>query len=232
MTGVLERALGDDWTDLHPKVRERYGLSTDGDVQTVVGRGTMDRLTHGRHALPVLLLGPLRNTLFPETGRDVPFEIRTEAFVDEHGREAIAFRRRFETVDPLGREHTRRFDSTMVWDDDRGAIDYLGAHSDLSVDVNVAADDGALVLTSGAARLPLLGRSLPIPDHLNADVTVRDWYDDAAERYRVALAVEGPLGYVFGFEGSFTQETREAADPESAARRRAVAVDSGRLPAE
>ena len=96
----------------------------------------------------------------------------------------------------------------------------------------IAADDGALVLTSGAARLPLFGRSLPIPNALNADVTVRDWYDDEAERYRVALAVEGPLGYIFGFEGSFTQETRQAVDPKSAARRRAVAVDTGRLPTE
>lgn len=231
MTGVLERALGEDWTDLHPNVRERYGLSTDGEVQTVVGRGTMDRLSTGRHLRPALALGPLRNTLFHESGSDVPFEIRTEAFVDEHGREAVAFRRTFEVTDALGRQRTRRFDSTMVWDEERGtAIDYLGSGAELAVDVDVAADDGALLLRSGAARLTAGGRSIPLPDALNADVTVRDWYDEAVDRYRVALSVDSPVGYVFGFEGSFTQETRGAADPTGDPRRSAVSVTSGSLP--
>ena len=84
MMGVLERALGNEWADIHPKVRERYGLSTDGEIHTVVGRGTMDRITHGTLALPALAVGPLRNTFFAETGTDVPFEIWTDAFRDEH----------------------------------------------------------------------------------------------------------------------------------------------------
>lgn len=232
MTGVLERALEDEWTDIHPKVRERYGLSTDGEIHTVVGRGTMDRITHGTLTLPALVAGPLRNTFFPETGTDVPFEICTDAFRDEHGREALAFRRSFEVTDAVGREHVRHFDSTMVWHDERGcAVDYLGSGADLSVDVDASAHDGALVLTSGEARLCVGDHALPLPDALNASVTVRDEYDDEAGHYRVALSVRNPLvGYVFGFEGTFTQETQSVSTPTSENRRAAVTVHRGSLP--
>lgn len=232
MTGVIERALGDEWADLHPKVRERYGLSTDGDVHTVEGRGTMDRITHGRLALPLLALGPRRNAFFPETGTGVPFEIWTDAFRDEHGREAVAFRRSFEVCDALGRPRTRHFDTTMVWSETRGRpVDYLGTGADIAVDIDASVDDGALVLESGEARLRLGDRSVALPDAASAAVTVRDRYDDAADRFRVALSVTNPLvGHVLGFEGSFVQATRAVTDPAGRPRRAVVSVHRGRLP--
>jgi hypothetical protein len=230
MTGVIEREAGAAWDDLHPKVRERYGLSTDGEVGSVVGRGRMAELTHGTLALPALLVGPLRNTLFPETGTDVPFEIRTDAFRDSRGREALAFRRAFEVTDALGRERTRRYDSTMVYTEEHGAIDFLGTGADAAVSVEARAEDGALVLEAGDAWLPVAGRWIPLPDALGADVTVRDWYDDSEGCYRVELDVSNPLlGHVLGFEGSFTQTARSV-DESGARRRAAAAVHTGRLP--
>lgn len=143
MTSPFERALDDEWGDLHPRLRERYDLEADDD-RTAVGRGRMSHLTHNALALPVLWLGTTRNFLFPEDGWDVPFEIRTDAFTDARGHGALTLRRRF------GTDPTRRFDDTMRWNPERGCItDLFGTDGRVAADVHLSVADGGLVIELG-----------------------------------------------------------------------------------
>ena len=65
MTSIYERALGrDEFRRLHPKVRERFGLSSESGV--AVGVGVMEEIWHGAaYTLPFLHVGTLRRIMFP-----------------------------------------------------------------------------------------------------------------------------------------------------------------------
>lgn len=219
MTALFERALGDGWGDLHPKLRERYGV-VPGDDREVVGTGEMDRLTRGRLALPALWLGTLDDFVFPEQGADVPFTITTDAFVDDAGREALFLDRRFETDPP------RHLVDTLRWNPQRGCItDLYGRRGHVVADLHLRADDGALVLELGRQWLRVRGRYLPQPGALSVAGAIRDWYDDAAGEFHVAIDIRHPLvGRVFACEGQFENELRSA-DPDAPPRSSLGVVD-------
>lgn len=203
MTRLFERSVGADWEALHPRIRERYGLTDDDRV--AVEEGRMSRLTHNSLALPVLWLGTTQNFRFPENGTDVPFEIRTEAFTDANGYEALQLRWRFET-DPL-----RRFDDTMRWNPERECItDFFGSDGRIVADA-FSVVDGGLVIELGEQWVRFGSRYVSVPAPLAADATLQDWYDEYAGRFRVAAAVTNPLvGHVFGYQGVFDTKWREA----------------------
>ena len=46
------------------------------------------------YTLPFLMIGTWRNIMFPERGRDVPFEIENYAYRDSFGRETVTWMRR------------------------------------------------------------------------------------------------------------------------------------------
>ncbi|MFC7142178.1 DUF4166 domain-containing protein [Halosimplex aquaticum] len=204
MTGVYEYALGDEADDLHPKVRDRYGLGPE-DAYATVGRGVMD-ITRGTLALPVLYAMPLRNLLFPESGTEIPFSVTTAGFRDPAGYEALTTRREF---DFDGR--VRRFDSLTVWDAERERLfDFLGTGGHVVSELHPRVEDGALVVEGGKQWTRVGGRYLPTPGPLAVDVTVRDRYDEGDECFYVTATVESGLaGHVLGYRGSFTQEQRE-----------------------
>lgn len=207
MTSLFERALGDAWEELHPKLRERYGLVAD-DEQVAVGRGTMTRLSTGAVAWPVLWLATTQDFVFPEGGHDVPFTIETHAAVDGRGAEALHLRRHFET-DPA-----RDFVDVLRWNprDDCltnvfGRDGYVAANLDLSV------EDGGVAIEIGPQWVRVGGRWLRLPDALGAGGSLRDWYDDYAERYRVAASITNSLaGHLIGYHGGFENEYVDAFD--------------------
>lgn len=205
MTGVYERALGDAAADLHPRVRERYGIGPDDDA--CVGRGQMD-ISRGTHVLPLLYAMTAEDLLFPEAGRDVPFTVTTVGYRDAAGREVLTTRREFE----FGATR-RRFDSRTLWDEENGRLlDFLGRHGLLVSELHPRVEAGALVVEGGRQWLRLEDRYVRFPDPLATDVEVRDRYDETDERYHVHAVVENALaGHVLGYRGTFTQET-EAAD--------------------
>lgn len=207
MTRLFERSVGADWGELHPRIRERYGLVAAED-RVAIGEGRMSRLTHNVLALPVLWLGTTQNFLFPERGTDVSFEIRTKAFTDIQGNEALRLQRRFET-DPL-----RRFDDTMRWNPERECItDFFGSDGRVVADVHLSVVDGGLVIELGEQWVRFGDRYVSVPAPLAADATLQDWYDEYAGRFRVAAAVTNPLiGHVFGYQGVFDTEWRETGD--------------------
>lgn len=201
MTGLFERALGDEWEELHPQIRDRYGLTAAEDREAV-GTGEMHRLSRHPLALPVLWLGTVEDFLFPEGGTDVPFSITSEAFVDGNGNEALFLRRHFETSRP------RDFVDTLRWNPARGCItDLFGRNGRVAADLHLGVDDGDLALTLGAQWLRVGGRYVPLRGPLAVTADLRDRYDDDAEEFRVDAEISNPLiGRVFAYEGAFESE--------------------------
>ncbi|WP_262927642.1 DUF4166 domain-containing protein [Microbacterium sp. NIBRBAC000506063] len=116
-----------------------------------MGRGVMSHVRRGPWwTMPFLALGASRNIMFPEKGRDIPFQIENYAYIDGFGRETVTFVRTMQ----IRRGRRRRFDATMIYSPARERIvDYLGTHQHLAVDLDlVVTDDGGLRLTSGAQR--------------------------------------------------------------------------------
>lgn len=205
MTGVYERALDDAAADLHPKVRERYGIGVGGDA--CVGRGEMD-ISRGLHMVPVLYGMTLDDLLFPEQGSAVPFRVTTVGFRTDGGHEAMTTRRRFEFDGRI-----RHFDSLTVWDDEHGRLlDFLGGHGLVASELHPRVEDGALVVTGGRQWARLGSTYVPLPGPLAASVEVRDRYDESDGRFHVDAVVENTLaGRILSYRGSFTQtfEDRE-----------------------
>ena len=200
MTSIYRRALGGDYDRLHPEMRERLAFDADDPV-VLVARGRMTRVRSNPLARPVLSLLATRDLPFPETGRDVPFTVRTYAFEDADGRETLVLRRAFD----VGR--TRRFDARMTYDGARGCLlDAIGRDGRLVTALDAGVDDaGELRLDGRRQALQAGGQSVTLPVPLRADVAVREGYDEAAERFTVDVAVTNRLlGFVFGYDGWFT----------------------------
>ena len=160
MISIYQRALGSDFSRLHPEIQRRFGFSSS-DGLACIGRGVMDEIWKGRfYTIPFLYVGTWRRIMFPETGRNIPFTIENYAFVDEFGRETVSWIRTFES------RRTRRFDAYMVYSDARSRIvDYLGSHEHLAVDIDLSVDEaGGLRLRSGAQRFyeGLIGFRFPM----------------------------------------------------------------------
>lgn len=201
MNSVFERALGSAYAELHPAIQERYAL-TSTDNKRCVGQGQMRSIRRNRLALPVLWAGTSRNLLFPETGTDVPFQVRTVPF-DENGVESVAYIRWFD-VGP-----GRRFDAYMRYDEARDCIvDALGTHRRLRTELRLTATPtGALQIETGNQWFVSGHRSITIPRPLRADVNVTERHDDDRDRFEIAVEISNPLvGFVFGYDGWFTVE--------------------------
>ena len=169
----------------------------------------MDEIWHGPlYTLPFLYLGSWRSIMFPESGRDVPFQIDNYAYLDDLGRETVTWIRTFQTKRP------RRFDAYMIYSEQRQRIvDYLGTHQHLAVDLNLkVASNGGLSLQSGAQRFyeGLVGFSFPMLFSGVADVC--EWYDEKSRCFRIEVVVQNRAwGRLFGYRGHFQVEWRPVA---------------------
>jgi len=203
MKSIYEQALGEKFTLLHPRIRERFGFSSRDEV-ACVGTGIMDEIWHGAlYMMPFLYIGSWRRIMFPEQGRAVPFTIRNYAYQDEFGRETVTWIRNFETRTP------RRFDAYMIFSQQRGRIvDYLGTHQHLAVDIDLSVDGrGGLCLRSGAQRFyeGVIGFGFPMLFSGFAEVC--EWFEDGDERFHIEVNVRNRVwGPLFGYRGSFDVE--------------------------
>jgi hypothetical protein len=208
MTSIFERALGADFDRLHPMMKRRFGVGLDAG-EACVGRGVMAIIRRGPWwTIPFLQFGRLRNILIPDTGVDVPFVIENYPYRDPLGRETVTFVREYR----IG-SRRRRFDATMILDKGR-VVDYLGTHQHLAVDLDLRVDErGGLLLTSGAQRFyeGLVGFRFPMI--FSGRAHLREYYDDADERFHVDLEVHNRwFGFLFGYRGSFQCEWMPAVD--------------------
>lgn len=209
--GVFERAIGADFSRLHPMMRRRFGVSVSNG-RACVGTGVMREIRRSPWwARPFLMLGATRNIMFPESGSDVRFRIDNYPYVDDFGRETVTFVRTMH-VHP-GRR--RRFDATMVYSERRGrVVDYLGTHQHLAVDLELSVTDrGGLRLVSGEQRFYEGPIAFRFPMLFSGRAHLTEHYDDELGRYVIDLEVRNRIvGLLFGYRGEFTCEFPDAAD--------------------
>jgi hypothetical protein len=207
MTSIYERALGSDFSRLHPQIQRRFGLSS-ADGCASIGHGVMREVWHGApYTLPFLYVGSWRRVMFPEQGRDVPFTIQNYAFLDPLGRETVTWIRTFDI------RKTRRFDAYMIYSEKRGCIvDYMGSHEHLAVDLEVAVDArGGLRIRSGAQRFYEGRLGFRFPLLFSGVAEVCEWFDDATDKFCIDVNVSNKRwGRLFGYSGSFDVEWRAA----------------------
>jgi hypothetical protein len=207
MTSIYQDVLGAEFANLHPRIQERFSLTSDGG-RAAIGRGVMSKLWRGKaFTLPFLYLGAWRNIMFPENGVDVPFTIENWACRDSFGRETVTWVRTFRT------QRVRRFDAYMVYSDARNCIvDYLGTHQHLAVDIDMSVDErGGLRLRSGEQRFfeGMIGFRFPM--FFSGIAEVCEWFDDATKRYQIEVSVSNRFwGPLFGYRGSFEVEWLDA----------------------
>jgi hypothetical protein len=198
---IVHRALGRDFQRLHPKIQEQYGISSQSNA-AYVGAGVMDEVWHGRlYVVPFLYVGSRRRILFPETGCNIPFEIRNYAYLDRFGRETVTWKRSFSFP-----SKQREFDEFFVFSESRGTpILYAGTHQHLSVDLHFGVDDdGSMIVTTGNQRLFVGPFTIPFPRFLSGDAYVRESFNDALARFEVDVSIANPFwGEILGYKGSF-----------------------------
>jgi hypothetical protein len=199
---VFRRALGADFGRLHPKLQERFGVSS-GDGEYCVGVGVMSEMTRGPvWTLPFLKAGSWRHILFPESGTDVPFTIENYPYVDGFGRETLTFVRTFQ----MRPQRRTRFDATMVFSEGRDRIvDYLGTHQHLAADIDAQVQpDGSIVIRTGAQRFYEHALAFRMPLALSGRGTVRESYDDENDRFTVDVEITNDrFGRLFRYSGWF-----------------------------
>lgn len=202
MTSIYEQAMGDDFDRLHPKVRERFSVSVERGFAWECS-GVMDEVWRGpAFTLPFLALGRRRHILFPGRGTGVPFTLRNYAYIDGFGRQTVTWARTF-----VVKGRKRHFDATMVYSEQRDcAVDYLGTHQHLAVDLELWADEeGAFRLRSGEQRFYEGPVAFRFPSLLTGSADVREWWDERLGRFRITVDVSNQrVGPLFGYRGSFT----------------------------
>ncbi|WP_339745214.1 DUF4166 domain-containing protein [uncultured Rubinisphaera sp.] len=201
IVSIVHRAIGSDFHRLHPKIQEQYGISSQSKA-AYVGAGVMEDVWHGRwYVIPFLYLGSLRRILFPETGINIPFEIRNYAYVDRFGRETVTWKRSFSF--PTRR---REFDEFFVYSESRSTpILYAGTHQHLSVDLHFAVEkDGSLIVTTGKQRLFVGPFTIPFPRFFSGEAWVRESYNDDLAHFNVEVSIANTVwGKILGYQGSF-----------------------------
>jgi hypothetical protein len=148
--------------------------------------------------------------MFPESGRNVPFQIQNYAYLDPLGRETVTWVRTFRA------NRQRRFDAYMIYSEQRSCIiDYLGTHQHLAVDIELrAAPNGGLRLRSGAQRFYEGPIAFPFPMLFSGIADVCEWYDDAEQQFKIEVKVTNKVwGPFFGYKGHF-QVDWQAVRPE------------------
>jgi hypothetical protein len=211
MSGIMsiyQRAMGSDFSRLHPEIQRRFSLTAEGGV-AAVGTGIMERIWHGAsYTLPFLYVGTWRSIMFPERGRDVPFSIQNYAYRDPLGPETVTWVRTFNT------KKVRRFDAYMIYSEERGcSVDYLGTHQHLAVDLELSvAENGGLRLRSGEQRFYEGPVAFKFPLFFSGVADVCEWYDDREKCFRIEVnASNRTWGKLFGYSGRFQVEWKTVA---------------------
>jgi hypothetical protein len=186
--------------DASPKVREHFSLGAG----THRYRGIMNRIWRrddwrGRLAKPFLLCGSLANTLFAETGDNIPFELENTVTIQPDGRAQMSWIRTF-----FFGNRPRRFDAVMEYDaKNRVIIDRIGLTRHLEVELYPRVDDGAIVITSGRQWFRIGRWRLPVPRWFAGTASVRE-YQTTDGKLGISVTISNPLlGDFFGYEGSF-----------------------------
>jgi hypothetical protein len=180
--------------DLPAAFREQFLLADGGRVRL---EGSMNRIWR-RHRWTWLLFVLLAqmNTLFPETGENVPATLTIYADADRHRwRRTFAFPR------------MRSLDSDMYWSSELSSVvERMGPMDAIEMVWQVRFSAPATIkITTVRSALRVAGRRVPLPDWLVPRVrAVEIAAPEADNKIAVDLSVTHPLlGPVFGYAGEF-----------------------------
>ncbi|MDQ0207592.1 DUF4166 domain-containing protein [Alkalicoccobacillus murimartini] len=196
---LYKQMLGVDFEKLHPKLQDRYSFSDNNEF---LADGVMSEIQSGKKWLyPLLLLGTRRKFLFPESGKNVPFEIVNRSIIRSDGKEEVQWERLFHFPNA-----TRRFHARMTADIERGVVkDYLGEpslfYSDLIFNVT---EQGSLTIRSAAQRIVVGAKEIPLPGFLQGMVFVEEAFDDFNEEFTINVMIRNPVvGRLMYYDGVF-----------------------------
>ncbi len=209
---IYRKYLGADFEKLHPKMQQRFGMSSENNL-AMIGTGKMERIRNaGLHTLPFLYVGTFRNIMFPETGENIPFTIENYAYKDSFGRETVTWIRTFHFP-----KKQRRFDATMIYSKKEGRIiDYLGNKQHLAVDIAIKVNpDGSVTISSGNQRFYEGWLAFKFPDMFSGNAEVNESYDESQDLFRISVKVSNKtFGELFGYTGYFKAELKTVAPTE------------------
>lgn len=187
---VYQRVLGDEFAGLSPELQRYFGMPDAGTH----GEGTgVFEVAGSRHRWlrPLFALFAGQEILFPEYGRNVPFDVanRPEG-------EVLRASRVF---------HLRGRDRVVV--DEMRVIggelhDFLGRDNRLEVALRLSVSGGVLTMVSTDSWLWLGRRRVRLPALLNARVELTERWE--GDHQRVSVALRHPLlGEIFVYRGTF-----------------------------
>lgn len=193
------RALGSRIDELHPRLRAYFSPLPEGHVG--VGEGVFSRVGTPRRWL-WRFLKPLhdREVVYAGWQLSVPFRITNRLVA---GR--VVSEREFLLP---GQSWTMR-DAVSLKPHGR-LVDELGEPSIIAASFDVDVDEGALTLTSRAVGLRLGRVHVRVPRLIAPVVRLRESFDEAIDRQRVAITIDVPLiGRVYEYSGDFTYRIEE-----------------------
>ncbi|MUK90291.1 DUF4166 domain-containing protein [Ornithinibacillus sp. L9] len=199
---IYKQVLGEKFKELHPMLQKRYEL--EGNV-SYTATGVMKTIHGGPRMLyPLFFMGTRRKLLFPEHGKNIPFQIVNTPLIAKNGEQQVHWERIF-----YFEKKKRYFNALMSFDQEKKVIkDYFGEpsifYSDLVLDVT---DTGGLIIKSSRQRLVLGRLEIPLPRLFQGIATVREEFDPKESIYIIYVTVINPIvGRLFAYEGTFTHD--------------------------
>ena len=198
---VYQRVLGDEFAALTPELQRYFGMPDAGSHGEGTGVFEVAGPAH-RWLWPLFWVFAGEQILFPEYGRNVPFEV-----VNRPAGEALRATRVFHfpgrpgKIGRFGKPRDRVIvDEMRVID---GVLhDFLGRRNRLEVALRLSVADGRLAMVSTGAWLWFGSRRVRLPALLSARVVLTEQWED--DHQRVSVALRHPLlGEVFVYRGMF-----------------------------
>ncbi len=201
---IYKKFLGSNFEKLHPKLQQRYGLSTEREI-FIKGTGIMTEVRNaGIHVMPFLHMGTASNLMFPETGTNIPFTIENYCYKDSYGRETVSWTRKFDFGNKI-----RRFDETMIYSEKQKVIrSYLGNKQHLVATLHYKAnDDGSLSIHSGPQHFYEDQINFNMPGLFSGIAEVHESYNEKEDLFHISIQVRNKtFGAIFGYKGFFKAE--------------------------
>ncbi|MET0735379.1 MAG: DUF4166 domain-containing protein [Microbacterium sp.] len=193
---VYEQVLGERFAELDPRLHRYFRRPPAGHDGS--GRGVYEQAGSGRRVLrPLLHVMAWRQTLFPESGRGIPFTI-LNTVTDAGTLRAVR------TFGFPGRTRVMRDEMSVR---DGFLVDRLGRRGGLEVRLGLEVHQGAMRLRSDRLVWRIARLRIPLPRV--ARVTVDERATAAGQHVDVRL--RSPLiGEFFRYSGTFTYDDAPA----------------------
>lgn len=196
MPSPWQRVLGDEFDELHPRLRSYFDEIPRGSIG--LGEGEFDAVGTPRPWLRTLFrLAVDSDVLFPVWEHNVSFKVTNTPAVDA-GRAAVKAKRtfRFGGGDRIMRD--------LIVGTPVGVVDILGDRRRFRALFHSRVVDGGLVLSSTRVDLRIGRHHVAIPRWVSPRVHLSERFSDVDDRQHVSLTMHFPLvGRVYEYAGSF-----------------------------